>query len=74
MGRAAVTPDGKLQAQYVMDAVRPEMSEGDEDCKQANAVLSSLCSHQIKVWKVSQSMQSVQEYLDFPITGAVCPF
>uniref|UniRef100_A0A7C4EP04 Macro domain-containing protein n=1 Tax=Thermodesulfovibrio aggregans TaxID=86166 RepID=A0A7C4EP04_9BACT len=41
-GSAAITTAGSLKAKYVIHAVGPKWSEGDEDIKLKNAVLSSL--------------------------------
>lgn len=41
-GSAAITTAGSLKAKYVIHAVGPKWSEGDEDLKLKNAVLSSL--------------------------------
>jgi O-acetyl-ADP-ribose deacetylase (regulator of RNase III) len=42
VGKAAITPAGRLPAKFVIHAVGPRMGEGDEDNKLKSAVLSSL--------------------------------
>ncbi len=42
VGGAVITTGGKLKAKYIIHAVGPRMSEGDEDSKLTNAVLNSL--------------------------------